>query len=82
MLNRTSQGLSLITAGQDYYESAFHLIGEFEEAETHFGPRTRGGRGPLFGWASLGVSSAEIAAVFAVRPRPPSTSTCQSDSSA
>lgn len=37
LLNRTSRGLSLTAAGQDYYESAVRLIGEFEEAEARIG---------------------------------------------
>jgi LysR family transcriptional regulator for bpeEF and oprC len=37
LLNRTSRGLSLTAAGQDYYESAIRLIGEFAEAEARIG---------------------------------------------
>jgi LysR family transcriptional regulator for bpeEF and oprC len=37
LLNRTSRGLSLTAAGQDYYESAVRLIAEFEEAEARVG---------------------------------------------
>ncbi|MDE1906248.1 MAG: LysR family transcriptional regulator [Rhodospirillales bacterium] len=37
LLNRTSRGLSLTAAGQDYYESAIRLIAEFEEAEARIG---------------------------------------------
>jgi LysR family transcriptional regulator for bpeEF and oprC len=37
LLNRTSRGLSLTAAGQDYYESALRLIAEFEEAEARIG---------------------------------------------
>jgi LysR family transcriptional regulator, regulator for bpeEF and oprC len=33
LLNRTSRGLSLTAAGQDYYESALRLVAEFEEAD-------------------------------------------------
>jgi LysR family transcriptional regulator, regulator for bpeEF and oprC len=33
LLNRTSRGIGLTAAGQDYYESAVRLLGDFEEAE-------------------------------------------------
>lgn len=33
LLNRTSRGLSVTIAGQDYYESAVKLLGEFEDVE-------------------------------------------------
>jgi LysR family transcriptional regulator, regulator for bpeEF and oprC len=37
LLNRTSRGLSLTAAGQDLYESAVRLLGEFDEAEARIG---------------------------------------------
>lgn len=37
LLRRTSRGLNLTAAGQDYYESAVRLLGEFEEAEARVG---------------------------------------------
>ena len=37
LLNRSSRGLSLTAAGQDYYESAVRLIAEFEEADARIG---------------------------------------------
>jgi LysR family transcriptional regulator for bpeEF and oprC len=39
LLNRTTRGLSLTAAGQDYYESAVRLIEQFEEAEARIGRR-------------------------------------------
>lgn len=34
LLNRTSRGLHLTAAGQDFYDAAVRLLGELEEAET------------------------------------------------
>jgi LysR family transcriptional regulator, regulator for bpeEF and oprC len=37
LLHRTSRGLSLTTAGQDYYDATVRLLGELEEAEGRIG---------------------------------------------
>lgn len=37
LLTRTSRGLNVTTAGQDFYESALRILGEFEDAEERIG---------------------------------------------
>src|ERR1700712_5456962 len=37
LLHRTSRGLNLTAAGQDYYDATVRLLGEFEEAEERIG---------------------------------------------
>jgi LysR family transcriptional regulator for bpeEF and oprC len=37
LLNRTSRGIGLTAAGQDFYDSAVRLLGELEEAEARVG---------------------------------------------
>lgn len=47
LLHRTSRGLNLTAAGQDYYESAVRLLGEFDEAETRVGRGQVAPAGPV-----------------------------------
>ena len=63
LLRRTSRGISLTEAGQDYYESAVRLLGEVDAAESRIGR----GQGAPSGVVRIATSSSFVPACILPR---------------